>query len=89
MKKILYVSPHLDDALLSMAQNMKNEIADGEDVTVISVFTEGNDETARFYEQRRNDDIRAIASIGAHYSRIHIFVSPKEMIWNLITIFPR
>ena len=70
MKKILYVSPHLDDALLSMAQNMKNEIADGEDVTVISVFTEGNDETARFYEQRRNDDIRAIASIGAHY--IHL-----------------
>lgn len=82
MRKILYVSPHLDDALLSMAQNMKNEICDGEDVTVLSVFTEGNDETSSLYDQRRNDDKRALASIGAKY--IHLgfhdsyFREPKD-----------
>ena len=70
MKKILYVSPHLDDVLLSMAQNIKNEIADGENVTVVSVFTEGNEETSKLYDQRRNDDIHALASIGAKY--IHL-----------------
>lgn len=70
MKKILYVSPHLDDALLSMAQNIKNEIDDGEDVTVLSVFTDGDDEASALYVQRREDDIRALASIGAKY--IHL-----------------
>ncbi len=70
MKKILYVSPHLDDALLSMAQNIKNEIDNGEEVAVVSVFTEGDAVRADFYEKRRCDDIRALTAIGAKYQHL-------------------
>ena len=63
--EILYVSPHLDDVLLSMAQNIKNEIANNANVTIATFFSEGNTATRSLYESRRKDDVCAISKIGA------------------------
>lgn len=57
----LYVSPHLDDAVLSCPGRILEDVAAGRRVVVATVFSRG-DET---YAVRRDEDRRALALLGA------------------------
>lgn len=58
--RYLFVSPHLDDVVLSCALWMSRLREAGHALSVVSVFTEGPG-----YEDRREDDRRALARLGA------------------------
>ena len=58
--KVLYISPHLDDAILSCAGRIQREVAAGDSVTIATVFSEGPG-----YESRRAEDQRAAELLGA------------------------
>ncbi len=57
----LYVSPHLDDAVLSCPGRILEDVAAGRRVVVATLFSRG-DET---YDRRREEDRRALGLLGA------------------------
>lgn len=66
----LYLSPHLDDAVLSCAARIRQETATGMRVVVATLFADGDLASRAAYRRRRAEDTRAIASLGA--SAIHL-----------------
>jgi LmbE family N-acetylglucosaminyl deacetylase len=61
----LYLSPHLDDAVLSCAARIQQEAAGGSRVVVATLFTEADAGAGPLYRHRRAEDIRAVESLGA------------------------
>jgi LmbE family N-acetylglucosaminyl deacetylase len=61
----LYLSPHLDDAVLSCAARIRQETAAGKGVVVATLFTEADDAREELYQRRRAEDVRAVKSLGA------------------------
>jgi LmbE family N-acetylglucosaminyl deacetylase len=57
---LLVVSPHLDDAVLSVPGLMRARALRGERVVVLTVFSEGDDE----HVGRRAEDLAALALLG-------------------------
>ncbi len=57
----LVVSPHLDDAVLSVPALLRSLAAQGERVVVLTVFSEGD----AGYARRREEDRTALALLGA------------------------
>jgi LmbE family N-acetylglucosaminyl deacetylase len=58
---VLVVSPHLDDAALSVPAFVRSRAVLGERVVVLTVFSEGDDA----YDVRRDEDRAALALLGA------------------------
>lgn len=83
---IVVVSPHLDDAVLSLGGLIAREVAAGRKVTVVSCFTAGPPlesipvERRVFgdYSVRRAEDERALARLGAG----HRWLDLPERIWR-------
>ena len=81
MKRVLAVSPHLDDAVFSAGGTLAQHADAGDEVTVLTCFTgnvarpagfalacqldKGLDETADYMALRRNEDVAACTEIGA------------------------
>lgn len=61
MSTALFISPHLDDAVFSCATLMQQLVANGTQVVVATVFTEGSQD----YPQRRDEDLEALHLLGA------------------------
>jgi LmbE family N-acetylglucosaminyl deacetylase len=61
----LYLSPHLDDAVLSCAARIRQETQGGQRVVVATLFTEADARQESLYRQRRAEDVRAVESLGA------------------------
>src|SRR5438067_8967552 len=84
--EIVVVSPHLDDAVLSLGGTIAREIARGRRVAVMSCFTAGPPldtipEARRVfgdYSIRRGEDERALAVLGA----AHRWLDLHERIWR-------
>lgn len=62
---VLYLSPHLDDAVLSCAARIRQETKAGQRVVVATLFTEADAEREELYRRRRAEDVRALESLGA------------------------
>lgn len=63
MSRLLIISPHLDDAILSCGARIAWEKAQGNEIRVATCFT-ASPMTA-LYRQRMNDDIQALGLLGA------------------------
>jgi hypothetical protein len=74
----LYLSPHLDDAVLSCAGHILHEREQGRRVVVATLFSEGGEgETGRrLYRARRDEDRRALAVLGAECLHLGLLDAP-------------
>ncbi|MCW5981843.1 MAG: PIG-L family deacetylase [Bryobacteraceae bacterium] len=61
----LFLSPHLDDAVLSCPGRIQRLAGAGSRVVVATVFTEADAAAATLYRNRRAEDKRAVRSLGA------------------------
>lgn len=61
----VYLSPHLDDAVLSCAARIRQEAEAGQGVVVATLFTEADAGHEALYRQRRLEDVRAVEALGA------------------------
>lgn len=83
---LVVMSPHLDDAVLSLGGLIGREVAAGRNVEVVSCFTSGPPldtiapERRVFgdYSMRRAEDERALAVLGARYRWLDL----HERIWR-------
>lgn len=69
---ILFLSPHLDDVILSCPAHVLEAVATGAEVVVATVFSEGGPQHAG----RRHDDTLACASLGAHAKHLGMSDAP-------------
>ncbi len=74
MKKILYISPHLDDVILSCGSTIAEQCKNGNLVTVATIFSSGNDKSN--HSTRRENDINAIKKIGASHRHLCYIDAP-------------
>lgn len=74
MTSLLIVSPHLDDAVLSCAGAIREHVRRGDQVIVATVFTQGHD-----HAQRRAEDLRAVASLGAIALHLGLLDAPDRL----------
>src|SRR5215216_7667166 len=67
MRKILFLSPHLDDAVFSCATRILRESETGADVIVATVFSHARRRSPQWseYVTRREEDQRALHLLGA------------------------
>jgi hypothetical protein len=65
--EVLYLSPHLDDAVLSCAGHILHERDQGRRVLAATLFSAGGDDASsqRLYQARRDEDHRALSLLGA------------------------
>lgn len=68
MKKILYISPHLDDVVLSCGSTIEKQCSEGYSVSVATLFSAGSSNSNHII--RRKNDIEALLVLGA--SHIHM-----------------
>jgi hypothetical protein len=68
----LVISPHLDDAVLSVPGRILDLAAQGERVVVLTVFSEGDEG----YAARRAEDRAALASLGAEPLHLGLLDAP-------------
>jgi hypothetical protein len=74
MTTLLIVSPHLDDAVLSCAGAIHTHVRRGDQVIVATVFTQGHE-----HAQRRAEDLRAVASLGAVALHLGLLDAPERL----------
>jgi LmbE family N-acetylglucosaminyl deacetylase len=86
LRDLVILSPHLDDAVLSLGGLIGREVAAGRSVEIVSCFTAGppletiSAERRVFgdYSMRRAEDERALAVLGAR----HRWLDLHERIWR-------
>lgn len=65
MTVALFLSPHLDDAILSCAGRILRHVARGERAVLLTVFSHADSDHAAAWAARRREDERAAARLGA------------------------
>jgi len=67
MRKVLFLSPHLDDAVFSCATRILREVETGADVIVATIFSHARRRSPQWsdYVARREEDRRALHRLGA------------------------
>lgn len=73
MADIVFLSPHLDDAILSCGLRIRLHVALGDNVTIATVFSEGEG-----YKARQEEDRRACAAIGARHLHFGFLDAPDR-----------
>jgi len=71
---ILVLSPHLDDAVLSVPGFIRSRVLGGERVAVLTVFSEGGEG----YAGRRAEDLAALALLGAAPVHLGLLDAPER-----------
>lgn len=71
----LVVSPHLDDAVLSVPGLIGARVRSGERVVVLTVFSEGDASHA----ERRAEDLAALAVLGAEAQHLGLRDAPQRL----------
>jgi LmbE family N-acetylglucosaminyl deacetylase len=80
MRRVLFISPHLDDAVFSCATRILREAERGATVTVATVFSHvrrGSAQT-RDYAGRREEDRTALQRLGAQPRWLRFFDAPSR-----------
>jgi LmbE family N-acetylglucosaminyl deacetylase len=62
---LLYLSPHLDDVVFSCAGKILQDVANGGNVTIATVFSSGSKRVSEEYGARKSEDKRAVEMLGA------------------------
>jgi len=65
MNPIVFLSPHLDDAVLSCAGRIQHHVARGESVVVLTVFSHADPDDEAGWAARREEDWNAVTRLGA------------------------
>jgi LmbE family N-acetylglucosaminyl deacetylase len=65
MTVALFLSPHLDDAILSCAGRIQRHVARGERVVLLTAFSHADPDDAADWAARRREDERAAARLAA------------------------
>src|SRR5688572_21800222 len=80
MRNVLFVSPHLDDAVFSCAARILREVATGAEVTVATVFSHVRRRSAQAadYIARRAEDREALRLLGAKPRWIGLLDAPSR-----------
>lgn len=73
MTTTLFISPHLDDVVLSCAGALQRVVAGGNKPMIVTVFSEGNG-----HALRRNEDARAAAHLGAQVAWLEFLDAPDR-----------
>lgn len=89
MIKYLVLSPHLDDGVLSCGEFVRSKIDEGNDVTIVTVFsgypekTELSDAAKKYHsdcflsddamEYRKEEDIKACKILGCKYKHLDFY----------------
>nr|WP_319398166.1 PIG-L family deacetylase [uncultured Carboxylicivirga sp.] len=74
MHKILYISPHLDDVILSCGATIAQQISNGNQVTIATIFSAGDEKSNHLI--RKNDDAKAVKQLGASYLHFDFVDAP-------------
>jgi LmbE family N-acetylglucosaminyl deacetylase len=61
----VFISPHLDDAILSCAGRIQRHVARGERVVLLTIFSHADPEDAAGWAGRRREDAAAATLLGA------------------------
>jgi LmbE family N-acetylglucosaminyl deacetylase len=64
-KVALFLSPHLDDVVLSCPAYIQRLVKEGIEVRIVTVFTEADPGSAALYRARRAEDRKAVRELGA------------------------
>lgn len=80
MRSVLFVSPHLDDAVFSCATRIMREVEGGAVVTVATVFSRVRPGAAlvREYAARRKEDLAALRRLGAKPRWLGLLDAPSR-----------
>lgn len=74
MADILIISPHLDDAVLSLGSFIGQQASQGKKVKVITVFTHGNNSSN--HPLRKENDALALSKLGATFLHLNFTDAP-------------
>lgn len=74
MEKIVYISPHLDDVILSCGSTIAEQCQNGNLVTIATIFSSGNAKSN--HSTRRENDINACKEIGASHRHLGYIDAP-------------
>ncbi len=69
----LFLSPHLDDVVLSASIAVQGHVARGERVVVATVFSEGHQT-----HERRREDVAALSLLGAEVRHLGLLDAPER-----------
>lgn len=72
-RRVFYLSPHPDDIVLSCSGGLLADLADGKEVTLVSVFISGEAAATR-----RAEDEKAAAVLGCKYVSLDLFEAPDR-----------
>ncbi len=90
--RYLFLSPHLDDAVLGCGAFMAKAIAAGHEAAVISCFTspgvDASPEEEAIYQQRITDDCCAMSQLGVSYRHLGFVDAPfrRQGYYNFNTL---
>ncbi len=76
MRRWLVLSPHLDDAALSLGATLHERARRGDRVTVASIFTASDEARAALYLQRASEDRDAAALLGVDALHLGLLDAP-------------
>ena len=71
---VVFLSPHLDDAVLSCAGAIRHHVVLGDRVVVATVFSDGANASLR-----RDEDHAAVASLGAEAVHLGLLDAPERL----------
>jgi len=75
-KRILYISPHLDDVVLSCGSLLQEQTYKGYDLYVVTLFTRSNESAKAYYQHRKEDDVRAMKRFKARAIHLDFLDAP-------------
>lgn len=80
MRKVLFISPHLDDVVFSCAARIVREVGAGAKVTVATVFSHARPRSESWgeYVMRREEDRQALRLLGAKPVWLGLFDAPSR-----------
>ena len=67
---VLFLSPHLDDAVLSCPAYVQQLVKEGSEVRIATVFTESDGSAESLYRTRRAEDRKAARGLGAKVTHL-------------------
>ncbi len=73
-ERVVVLSPHLDDAVLSCAGAIRRHVLRGDCVLVATIFSEGANGS-----RRRDEDRAAVASLGADVVHLGLLDAPERL----------
>ncbi len=73
---VLYLSPHLDDVVLSCPAHLQRNVEEGCVVRIATVFTGSGPAAAALYRTRRAEDRKAASALGAAVTHMGFLDAP-------------